>query len=85
MKQGSTVVLAPSERLAGVRKEWHTRKQRGKDVAYLAIDRLGEFTVITQKLPLLSQWINEQAESKGSRISTTALYVGADRSKPPTK
>ena len=79
MKSGSTVVLEPSTRLAGVKKEWHTRKQRGKDVAYLATDRLGEWTVLTQKLPLLTEWINERAEGPGGRVSTTTLYEGADR------
>jgi hypothetical protein len=79
MKQASSVVLQPSQRLAGVRKEWHTRKQGGKDVAYVVSDRLGEYALISQKLALLTQWINEQADCKGSRISTTALYEGADR------
>ena len=79
MKVGCTVVLQPTQRLAGVRKEWHTRRQGGKDVAYVVSDRLGEYAVISQKLALLTQWINAQADSKGSRISTTALYEGADR------
>ena len=79
--KGSTVMLQPSQRLTGVHKEWHTRKQRGKDVAYIVSDRLGEYALITQKLPLLTQFINERADHKGARISTTALYVGADRSK----
>ena len=88
MKQASTVVLAPSQRLVGVQKEWHTRKQylngARRDIAYLAVDRLahGEEpgVVITQKLPWLRDWINARAANRGSRISTTALYNGADRS-----
>lgn len=33
----------------------------------------------TQKLPLLTEWINERAEGPGGRVSTTTLYEGADR------
>ena len=88
MKQASTVVLAPSQRLVGVQREWHSRKQRldgvRTDIAYLAVDRLAKseepVVIITQKLPWLRDWINARAASRGSRISTTALYNGADRS-----
>ena len=81
-KSGSTVVLTPTQRLAGVRKEWHTRKQRGRDICYVATDRLGEWTVITQKLPLLTAWINDTlGDEPGARVSTTALYEGVDRGK----
>ena len=34
---------------------------------------------LTQKLPLLTEWINERAEGPGGRVSTTTLYEGADR------
>ena len=88
MRQANTVVLAPTQRLVGVQKEWHTRKQHidgvRKDIAYLAVDRLANSqqpaVVITQKLPYLRDFINARAENKSSRISTTALYMGADRS-----
>ena len=88
MKQASTVVLAPSQRLVGVQKEWHTRKQyvngARRDIAYLAVDRLAKSeepaVILTQKLPWLRDWINARAANRGSRISTTALYNGADRS-----
>ena len=88
MKQASTVVLAPSQRLVGVQKEWHTRKKYlngvRKDIAYLAVDSLANAeepgVVITQKINWLRDWINARAANRGSRISTTALYNGADRS-----
>ena len=38
-----------------------------------------EFLGMVQKLPLLTQWINERAEGPGARVSTTTLYEGADR------
>lgn len=73
-------MLAPTQKLARIQKEWHTRKQDGRDVAYLAIDRLGEWTVITQKLALLTAWINDtMGNEPGARVSTTALYEGVDR------
>ena len=82
MKTSSTVVLQPTQKLAGVRKEWHTRKQGGRDVCYVATDRLGEWLVLTQKLPLLTAWINETLGNEPSqRVSTTALYEGVDRGK----
>ena len=88
MKQASTVVLAPSQRLVGVQKEWHRYPQailgRGSHIAYLAVDRLANAeepgVVITQKINWLRDWINARAANRGSRISTTALYNGADRS-----
>ena len=73
-------MLAPTQRLTGVHKEWHTRKQQGQDVCYVATDRLGEWTVITQKLPLLAAWINDTlGDEPGARVSTTALYHGVGR------
>ena len=79
---GSAVVLQPTQKLAGVRKEWHTRKQQGRDVCYVATDRLGEWLVLTQKLPLLTAWINETlGDEPSQRVSTTALYEGVDRGK----
>ena len=77
MKQASTVVLAPSQRLVGVQREWHSRKQRldgvRTDIAYLAVDRLAKseepVVIITQKLPWLRDWINARAANRGSRIT----------------
>ena len=82
MNGSAVVLLQPTQRLAGVTKEWHTRRQRGRDVCYVATDRLGEWLVLTQKLPLLTAWINETLGNEpGQRVSTTALYEGVDRGK----
>jgi hypothetical protein len=87
MKQASTVVLTANQKLVGVQKEWHTRKQRvdgvRKHVCYLAVDRLAveePAVILTQKLPWLRDFINARAINRGGHISTTALYNGADRS-----
>ena len=88
MKHAHAVVLTSNQRLVAVQKEWHTRKQyldgAHRDIAYLAVDRLANAeepgVVITQKLPWLRDWINARAVNRGCRISTTALYNGADRS-----
>ena len=78
--KGNIVILGPKQRLIGVQKEWHARKQGGKSVAYIAIDRCGEWDVVlTQKLPLLAKWISSQANGKGEQVSTTALYLGAPK------
>ena len=68
---GSAVLLQPTQKLSGVRKEWHTRKQGGRDVCCVATDRLGEWLVLTQKLPLLTAWINETLGDEPSK------HVGA--------
>ena len=79
---GSAVVLQPTQKLSGVRKEFHTRKQQGRNVCYVATDRLGEWLFLTQKLPLLTAWINETlGDEPSQRVSTTALYEGVDRGK----
>lgn len=37
--KAETMYLQPSQRLAGVQKEWHTHKRDGKDIAYVIFDR----------------------------------------------
>ena len=79
MKAGSVLLLEPTQRLAGVKKEWHTRKQHGREVCYVASDRMNQWLLITQKLPLLAAHINSLADGPADLVSTTALYDGADR------
>ena len=82
MSSPTVVLISGTQKLTGVRKEWHTRRRRGRDVCYVATDRLGEWLVLTQKLPLLTAWINETLGNEPSqRVSTTALYEGVDRGK----
>ena len=81
MKKPECVHLPSSKRLASVRKEWHTRKRDGKDVVYLAVSRDREWAILTQKLPLLASYINENLTdgSPWSRVTTNGLWENVDR------
>ena len=80
MKAASTFVLAPTERLTGIRKEKWTKPRGGRDVAYVVCDRLGELEFIAQKLPLLVAAINEHVGSEPwARVSVNGMYECVDR------
>ena len=71
------VYLRPSERLAGVRKEWHTRKRAGKDSCYVIVDRFGKLLLLTQKLPVASSFINSHLISPNepwTKVTTNGLW-----------
>jgi hypothetical protein len=76
-----TTELAPTQRLAGVQKEPHAKRRRGAAVAYLVVDREGEWAILGQKLHLLSRWINDHVVdgSPWARVSTTGLWGSVDR------
>ena len=79
MKGATTRVLATSERLASVRKEPFAKRRNSTPVCYLVIDRCGEWTLMGQKIPLLSAWINDHVASEAwSRVSTTGLWGNCD-------
>jgi hypothetical protein len=81
MKPASTFVLAPSERLAAIRKEKYTKPRGGRDVAYLVCDRLGKLELIGQKLPLLVAAINANVGGEPwARVSVNGLWESVDRS-----
>ena len=77
IKATQTMHLKPSQRLAGGRKEWHTRKRNGADVCYLILDRCGKVALLTQKLPLVSAFINANLvapEEPWTRVNTTGMW-----------
>ena len=63
MTAASAFLLAPTERLVGIRKEKYTKPRGGRDIAYVVCDRLGRLELIGQKLPLLVQAINQHVEA----------------------
>ena len=80
MKTASTFVLAPTERLAGIRKEKWTKPRGGRDVAYLVCDRLGQLEFLAQKMPLLCDAINRHVEAQAwAKVSVNGLYESVDR------
>ena len=81
MTKCQTVVLTPTQRLAGVQPEFHAKKRMGKQIVYVAQDRMGEITLLSQQLQLLASAINERAgDAQSERVSTTTLWKGVDRS-----
>ena len=74
----ATIVLAPKQRLASIRKDFSTKKR----VAYVAVDRAGEWAMLCQSLPLLAKWINTNLSTTDyawDRVSVTGLYDYLDR------
>ena len=69
-----------STRLSTVKKEWHTRKRKGREVAYIAISRDRSWALLSQKLSLLSEWINNNLtdDEPWSKVSTNGLYENVD-------
>ena len=72
MTRGSTVILDPRQSLVDVRKDFHAKN----DLAYLVVDKLGEYTILCQSLPLLASFINNNIISgeKWDRVSVTGLF-----------
>lgn len=69
--------LKPDERLAGVRKEKHTRMRDGRASCYVILDRYGKVLVLTQKLPVASSFINStlvNPSEQWSRVTTNGLW-----------
>jgi hypothetical protein len=71
------VYLKPEERLASVRKEWHTRKRNGKSACYVIQDRCGKLLLVAQKLPVASSFINSNLVSPNeqwAKVTTNGLW-----------
>ena len=73
------MVLKPQEKLTGVKKEYHVRKHRGKNVCYMILDREQHFVLFGQKLPLLTEYINSNIVTDPCfKVSTPGLYMLLD-------
>eukprot|EP00966_Prymnesium_polylepis_P167665 3875737-Prymnesium_polylepis.2 len=74
------MVLDGSQKLPGIRKEYRARAVKGRNLVYFAYDRRGEVALLTQKLPLLRDYINGHlCEDKWEKITVTGLYENCDR------
>ena len=72
--------LDKGETLVGVRKERYTKPRAGRSAAFLVQDRLGKWTLVAQKLPLLADAINQHvAGDHSARVSTNGLWESVDR------
>ena len=75
----SPVVLSPDQHLTDVKREYHARPRQGENIAYIAIDRMGQYTIITQRLPMLKDYINAHASGPHETVSNNALYKALGR------
>ena len=76
------VYLKPDQRLAGVSKEWHTRKRNGKVSCYVILDRFGKLLLMTQKLPVASSFINStlvDPQEPWTKVTTNGLWEIIDQ------
>jgi hypothetical protein len=76
------VYLKPDQRLAGVRKEWHTRRRDGKVSCYVILDRFGKLLLLTQKLPVASSFINRtlvDPKEPWTKVTTNGLWEIIDQ------
>ena len=74
--------LKPDQRLAGVRKERHTRKRDGKANCYVILDRFGKLLLLTQKLPVASSFINStlvDPQEPWTKVTTNGLWEIIDK------
>lgn len=72
--ESQPINFEPNERLIGVSKEHHVRKQGGRQVAYIVEDKQAEYLLMAQRLSTLVSAINTIVHEKPDQVSTTGLY-----------
>ena len=70
------ISLTTRDSLKGVRREYRARKTG----AYVLFDKHEQYLIVSQRLHLLSTFLNSIAPDQSSRISVTALYEILDKS-----
>ena len=68
------VYLKPNEKVRSIRPDYHTRRQNGKQLAYVVEDKWRQVVILSQKLSLICEHINQLVEDKPDQVSTTGLY-----------
>ena len=71
------IQLSPHQRLGALPKDTHSKRP----VAYLLVDRLKEWCVLCQSLPLLAKWINENVSNgeRCERVTVTGLFENMNK------
>ena len=75
--------IEPTQRLLGIHRERRARRRRGETayVAYVSLDRDGEYMLVSQKLAAIAAFINEQVaadDTKAHRASFQGMYDMVD-------
>ena len=75
------LALEPTQRLVGIRKEYHARKRKDEHVVYICMDRDREYMLASQRLAKIADYINEHCISdctKANRVSFAGLIENVD-------
>jgi hypothetical protein len=71
------VYLKANERVSAIQKEAHTRTKNGKAMCYILFDRSGRIAMLTQKLPAVTQFINNHLvhpEEPYAKVNCVGLW-----------
>ena len=71
-----SIALTPCQRLASIKKEWHTRQRKGKHICYIITDKYSRFILLGQTLPHLAFFINSTIIQNDPcfNVSVSGLY-----------
>ena len=73
----ATMILPASQRLTAVRKDYAAKK----NVAYIIIDRWGEWVILGQSLPRICDYMNRNivGDAESDRVNVTRLFENMNR------
>ena len=67
--ESQPIRFEPNERLIGVYKEHHVRKQGGRQLAYIVEDKQTEYLLMAQRLSTLVSTINAIVKEKPDQVT----------------
>ena len=73
-EKAGKIWLQPNERLAGISKEFHVRKQGGKYLAYIVEDKSRANVMLAQKLSAVAEAINALVNDDPEKVTVAGLY-----------
>ena len=74
LEPGASMYLQSNECVTEVRPDYHERRVGGKTFGYVVEDRHHEILILSQKLELIRDHINQHVEYKPDRVSLSGLY-----------
>ena len=83
-EKSGQILLKPNERLAGISKEYHVRKQGGKYLAYVVLDKYAQYVLLGQKLSSIVDVINNIVDEEPDKVSIAGLYHKIHRKEDKT-
>jgi hypothetical protein len=74
-KPAETIQIHSNERLSGISKEFHTRK----NTAYIVEDKLRDYLILSQRIEDVVNSINRIVEYEPDRVTLTGIYYALGR------